>query len=377
MSPSPTPIRFTYAALDLKAASILVGEARSKGPELDVQGEIYPGLNLILAYTNQSTAITKAALGQLTAGGQGTLLGQPFPGIPRNVATLSGTYEFQDGTFKGLKLGATYHYNGASRVFDNTGYNLGWLTPSLAGYGTVDLLADYPFYYDGWKLNAGVNVHNLLDRTYYTSGAIRRPSGRARRGLWRSRASATISACWGISRPNGLAAPPPPNSKPAPAMTWVHDWTGPYAGVQIGMDWGDNGGSFSYVTPDGYAGSPSFDTNGYGVLAGAHLGYNQQFDHLVLGLEASADVTDLNKREQLGWSTPDPTAYYLYGVNAYCNAGACGGAIDAHISSDFQGSLARPRRLCLEPPAGLWNRRSGLRELQPPVQPRRANDQLL
>ena len=46
--------------------------------------------------------------------------------------------------------------------------NLGLLTPSLAGYGIVDLLADYPFYYDGWKLDAGVNIHNLFDRTYYT-----------------------------------------------------------------------------------------------------------------------------------------------------------------------------------------------------------------
>ena len=87
---------------------IVVGEARSKGPEVDIQGSPLPGLNMIVAYTNQSTAVTKTYLGD-----QSNLLGQPFTGIPRNVATFSTTYELQDGSLKGLKLGATYHYNGA------------------------------------------------------------------------------------------------------------------------------------------------------------------------------------------------------------------------------------------------------------------------
>ena len=137
-----------------------------------------------------------------------------------------------------------------------------------------------------------------------------------------------------------MAGPAPhPAQDPAPAMTWVHDWTGPYAGLQIGEGFGDNDGTFSYVTPDGYFGTPSFVANGYGVLAGAHLGYNQQFDNWVLGLEASGDVTNINKREQLGWSTLDPTAYFICPPGAFCNAGACGGAIDARIQSNFQGSL--------------------------------------
>jgi hypothetical protein len=35
-------------------------------------------------------------------------------------------------------------------------------------YGTVDLLADYPFDYGGVKYDVGLNIHNLLARTYYT-----------------------------------------------------------------------------------------------------------------------------------------------------------------------------------------------------------------
>ncbi|MGA9599125.1 MAG: TonB-dependent siderophore receptor, partial [Methylocystis sp.] len=293
------------------------GEARSKGPELDIQGEIYPGLNLILNYTNQSVEWTKTYLGDIDR-----LLGQPLPAIPRNIATLSGTYEFQDGVLKGLKLGATYRYNGAQRVTDGTFLNLGYLTPSLAGYGIVDLLADYPFYYDGWKLDAGVNIHNLFDRTYYTGAYYAAPlvgvAGSSSGRTYGDNFSVLghLSAQW-----PGL--PPAPSKTPTPALTWVHDWAGPYAGMQIGMGVGDNRGTFSYATPDGFFGTPSFDTNGYGVLAGVHLGYLRQFDEWVVGLEASADVTDVNKAEPLGWSNP---------------AGS-GGSIDANISSYFQGSL--------------------------------------
>ena len=133
---------------------------------------------------------------------------------------------------------------------------------------------------------------------------------------------ATASPFSGTLGRSGLACPRAAKNSP-PAMTWVHDWTGPYAGLQIGMNVGDNGGTYSYVTPDGFFGTPSFNTNGYGVLAGGHLGYNKQFDQWVFGLEASADVTDINKAEQLGWNDP---AYN-------------GGSIDANISSYFQGSL--------------------------------------
>src|SRR5208283_114177 len=312
-----------------------IGEARSKGPELDVQGEIYPGLRLILNYTNQSVEVTKTYLGD-----ESRLLGQPLPAIPRNIATLSGVYEFQDGVLKGLKLGATYRYNGAARVTDGTyvpdysftPLNLGWLTPSLAGYGIVDLLAAYPFYYEGWKFDAGVNIHNLFDRTYYTGAYYVSPLiGLG--GAYGGRSYGDNFSVLGHLTAQWPGLPAAPSKTPAPAMTWVHDWTGPYAGVQVGMDVGDNGGTFSYVTPDGFFGTPSFVTNAYGVLAGAHLGYNQQLDHFVLGLEASADITDINKAEQLGWSSANAPNYLCQ------NTSYCGGSIDANISSYFQGSL--------------------------------------
>jgi len=317
---------------------IVVGESRTKGPEVDVQGSPLPGLNLVLNYTNISSALTKTYLGD-----QSNLLGQPFPGVPRNLANLSATYEIQEGSFKGLKLGATYTYHGAARVNDYTTYNLGWLTPSLAGYGLVDLLAEYPFEYDGWKYKAGINVHNLLDRTYYTSEFLEAPLQGISYSFGGGRSIGDNFSIMGHLTAQFPGSPPAPPKDPSPVTTWKHDWSGPYAGLQVGAAWGDNGGGFSYVTPDGYSSSPSFVTEARGALAGAHIGYDRQFSDWVLGLEGSVDVTNLNKQELLGWEIPNPALYYigLGSGSAYCNTppGFCGGVIGARIWSDVQGSL--------------------------------------
>lgn len=203
---------------------------------------------------------------------------------------------------------------------------------------TVDLLADYPFNYGGVKYDVGLNIHNLLDRTYYTSEYLVSPLV-GLGGSYGGRIYGDNFSILGHISAQFPGSPSAPPKVPPPAMTWTHDWSGSYAGLQAGLGWGGNDGTFSYFTPDGFSGSPSFITNSYGVLAGAHVGYNWQFDHWVLGLEGSVDVTDLNKREQLGWSNPDPNAYYSFSGYAFCGFGACGGAIDAHISSDIQGSL--------------------------------------
>jgi len=315
---------------------IILGDSRTKGPEVDIRGTFYPGLNLILNYTNISSALIRSY-----AADTSNSLGQPFPGAPRNLANASVTYEVQDGALQGLKLGASYNYHGAQRVVDQTGYNLGWLTPSLAGYGTVDLLAEYPFEYGGWKYKAGFNIHNLFDRTYYTSEYLQAPLVGLASAYDAGRSIGDNFSVMGHLTAQFPGSPPPPNRKPEPAMTWAHDWSGPYAGLQVGAAWGDNDGKFSYATPDGLMDSPSLVTTARGVLAGAHVGYNQQFDHWVLGLEGSGGVSNLEKKEVLGVDNPNPALYYVVpvGDNVYCNANFCGGSINTHITSNVQGSL--------------------------------------
>ena len=119
-----------------------------------------------------------------------------------------------------------------------------------------------------------------------------------------------------------------------PDMDTRLDWS--LRGLQIGYGWGVNAGSFSYATPDGFNGiAVSWSTPRKGVLVGAHLGYNRQFDNWVVGLEGSVDGSNLEKRELLGWADPN------FGSSDACFVGSagCGGSIDARIRSDLQGSL--------------------------------------
>jgi len=67
----------------------------------------------------------------------------------------------------------------------------------------------------------------------------------------------------------------------------THDWTGFYAGINAGYDWGHSdlqfqggpGNAFNTIT---------------GVQIGLEGGYNKQFGHFVVGAEASAATSDLN-----------------------------------------------------------------------------------
>ena len=92
--------------------------------------------------------------------------------MPRNQANIASNYEFKDGPLKGLKVGARYDYTGYLPFFhyanDGT-YLYGQSTPS---YGLVGLLASYEFFYNGFKIRTQLNVDNLFDRTYFTSGGL-------------------------------------------------------------------------------------------------------------------------------------------------------------------------------------------------------------
>jgi opacity protein-like surface antigen len=59
------------------------------------------------------------------------------------------------------------------------------------------------------------------------------------------------------------------------------DWTGPYAGVQLGWGWA------SIVE----SGDPDIDGDGF--VAGVHAGYNQDLGRFVLGVEIDYNLADI------------------------------------------------------------------------------------
>jgi iron complex outermembrane receptor protein len=136
--------------------SIAVGEARSRGPELDIQGEILPGWNIIATYANQDVRVTKSNETDGTAA-----LGNRLQFVPRNIGSLWTTYEAQQGELKGFKFG------GGIRVQDSVTNAAN--TIKSPGYALVGLLAGYSFEVGKSKITAQLNVDNFLDKTYVTN----------------------------------------------------------------------------------------------------------------------------------------------------------------------------------------------------------------
>jgi iron complex outermembrane receptor protein len=138
--------------------SLITGEVRSKGPEIDIQGEILPGWNVILTYANTEARITKS---------NDNDVGERFYNVPRNTASFWNTYEFRQGFAKDLKIGGGLTYQDSQRAADFTGMKL---REDIAPFATVDLMGAYRFKLGGTTLTAQLNITNLLDHTYYSSG---------------------------------------------------------------------------------------------------------------------------------------------------------------------------------------------------------------
>jgi outer membrane immunogenic protein len=78
--------------------------------------------------------------------------------------------------------------------------------------------------------------------------------------------------------------PPPPYTPAVPLFTW----TGLYLGGQIGYAWGTD---TLTVFPFGFG--TNFTPNG--VVGGAHIGYNFQFNQFVAGLEGDVEGTGISR----------------------------------------------------------------------------------
>jgi outer membrane immunogenic protein len=107
-----------------------------------------------------------------------------------------------------------------------------------------------------------------------------------------------------------LPTAPPANRAAGPLMVLLHDWTGFYAGAQVGYGWGQSSGTqnangtFFPVVP--YAIDPA------GALAGGHVGFNYQTNALVVGAEADIEASNLNGSTTI--SAFDQT--YVFNVKA-------------------------------------------------------------
>lgn len=157
-----------------------VGQARSRGLELEVAGEILPGWRVIGGYSYINCTIT-----QDSGNGFGpSMQGLRFPGVPYNSGSLWSTYEIQSGPLKRLKFGAGVVARSGEQAYvaqhppvptDDDGNPTGpapaayYSTETIPAFAVVNLMAAYPCQIGKTKITAQVNINNLFDTTYYAT----------------------------------------------------------------------------------------------------------------------------------------------------------------------------------------------------------------
>lgn len=161
--------KMNIAGEDQDGNTIVVGEAVARGIEFEVGGEILPGLRITGGYAYMPFAeITKDSKlvfdddGNPIGAGLG-LTGNRLWAVPLHQGSLWGTYEFEDGDWKGLKLGAGIV--AAGEVFNDLDNTI-----VLPSYWTINLSAGYEFNVGLTKYTAQINVDNVLDEAYYNYG---------------------------------------------------------------------------------------------------------------------------------------------------------------------------------------------------------------
>lgn len=128
--------------------TLLVPGQTSRGIDFDVQGEVYPGMNIIASF---ASTVVKYVSSQNTS---------PFAGVPQYTGSLWTTYTWQDGFLRGLTIGAGGRGNSDSTVYETTLNNKLYRVP---GFITADAFIGYDI--DQWSLSFKVN--NILDKYFY------------------------------------------------------------------------------------------------------------------------------------------------------------------------------------------------------------------
>ncbi|MBC9795975.1 TonB-dependent receptor [Sinomicrobium weinanense] len=137
-------------------SSIQLGEVRSMGGEFDLQGEIIPGLNVILNYAYTDVRVNKDT--------DKTKIGNRVGGHARHMSNAWLKYTLQDTKLSGLSISAGYLYMAKRSTWDSVWGVEG--AQSLPDYFRLDGALSW----EGRKFRVALNINNLLNE-YLFSGS--------------------------------------------------------------------------------------------------------------------------------------------------------------------------------------------------------------
>ncbi|KXK50863.1 TonB-dependent siderophore receptor [Nitrosomonas europaea] len=149
-TPHPDPV------LAVQGIAVQTGEARSKGIELNITGELLPGWQMIANYAYTDTEITRA-----NNGTQGNRL----PNAPKHAGNIWSIYAFENETLRGLKIGGGVTLRGKREGNLENDYQ-------IPGYAVFNLMTSYGIKVGKTRVTAQLNVNNLFNKEYFsgTSG---------------------------------------------------------------------------------------------------------------------------------------------------------------------------------------------------------------
>ncbi|MHC5771704.1 MAG: TonB-dependent siderophore receptor [Nostoc sp.] len=136
--------------LDNLGESIQTGEQRSRGIELDIGGEILPGLSIIGGYAYTDASVTKDT--------DSEIVDNILNNVPKHAFSLWTTYKITQGDLQGLGFGLGLYYVG-DRQGDLAN------TFELPSY----LRTDAAVFYERNNFRVALNIRNLFDIDYYAS----------------------------------------------------------------------------------------------------------------------------------------------------------------------------------------------------------------
>lgn len=129
--------------------SVQLGQTKTQGVELDIRGEVLPGLNVTMNYAYTDAKVTKDT--------ENKQVNRQVPGTDRQIANMWLSYRFQSGAIKGagLSFGAS-HAAGRTAWYGEYDRSL---DPAMPSYTRFDAAASYQF----GKFVVALNVNNLFN----------------------------------------------------------------------------------------------------------------------------------------------------------------------------------------------------------------------
>lgn len=153
--PDPNDPTFTF--------SIQTGEQRSRGIEIEVNGQVTPQLNLNATYAAIDAVVTSDT--------RANLIGQRLVGVPKHSGGIYGNYIFDSRFLRGFSIGGGVYF--ATERFSNLP-NRAFRLPS---YTRADL--NFGYRRENWRFDLAVK--NLNDARYFETGGFNTISPQAKR----------------------------------------------------------------------------------------------------------------------------------------------------------------------------------------------------